>query len=287
MQQANEDGASWLQSLKQSKLYPVYFLLRSPLLIPRLVANEGLGGAVRWLWLRFYLLFARLVDRRSDFYEQPIEFRSRLGFSLVRRVELLVYDEIFLDHCYDFAGFGELVRNTQPLRVLDFGNHHGLFIDFVRKLNPQAEVYGAEMNPESFAVARSRFAGQKGIHINHVAIGGENRRLKVGTCSVSVEQSIYMEDKQGGFEVELVTPVNFIERQNLKAEDISLVKMDIEGAEREVFANLDSFRPILQATKAFVIEIHPGVDVGEITRICASVNLKLVERRGINYFFRR
>ena len=287
MQNFNNEGLNWLQKLKQSKLYPVYFLLRSPLLIPRLVANEGLIGGFKWLALRLWLIFARLIDRRADFYEQPIKFRSRLGFSLVRRVELLVYDEIFLDRCYDFGGFPEFIRTTRPLRVLDFGTHHGLFIDYVRGLNPQAHVYGAEMNPASFSVARDRFAGQNGVHINHVAIGGEFRKLKVATCSVSVEQSIYMEQKDGGFEVDLLSPVDFINRQNLKPEDISLVKMDIEGAEREVFEKLDSFRPILQTIQAFVIEIHEGVDAKAIVDICASVNLKLVERRGINFFFRR
>ena len=63
--------------------------------------------------------------------------------------------------------------------------------------------------------------------------------------------------------------------------------MDIEGAEREVFEKLDSFRPILQTIQAFVIEIHEGVDAKAIVDICASANLKLVERRGINFFFRR
>jgi FkbM family methyltransferase len=286
--QAANDGTTIMQRMKQSKLYPLYFLLRSPLLVPRLVANEGLGGALRWLAVRMYLLFARLVDGRKDFYEQPVrEFRSRLGFSLVRRVEYLVYDEIFLDYCYAFNGFPELVKQQKPLRVLDFGTHHGLFIDYLRMLNPKAEVYGAEMNPESFAVARQRFSHEPRVHINHVAIGGNSRRLKVGTCNVSVEQSIYLEQNEGGFEVDLVTPMEFIQRQGLQAQDISLVKMDIEGAEREVFANLDSFKPILQATQAFVIEIHPGVDASSIQKICASAGLSLVEQRGINYFFRR
>jgi FkbM family methyltransferase len=252
-----------------------------------LVSNEGLVGGFKWLVLRLWLIFARLIDRRADFYEQPIQFRSRLGFSLMRRVELLVYDEIFLERCYDFAGFPEFIRATRPLRVLDFGTHHGLFIDYVRGLNPLAQVYGAEMNPDSFSVARDRFSGQAGIHINHVAIGGEFRKLKVATCSVSVEQSIYMEEKEGGFEVELLPPVDFIQRQNLQPEEISLVKMDIEGAEREVFEKLDSFRPILKKVQAFIIEIHEGVDAQAIIDICAAENLKLAERRGINFFFRR
>jgi FkbM family methyltransferase len=288
MNKSKNDESTWLQNLKQSKLYPVYFLLRSPLLIPRLVSNEGIGGAIRWLSTRFYLLVARVFDRSNDFYERPINpFHSRLGFSLVRRVEFLVYDEIFLDYCYAFDGFSELIKQSLPLRILDFGTHHGFFMNYVRMLNPKAEIYGAEMNPESFTVAGQRFSGQSGIHINNVAIGGSQRRLKVGTCSVSVEQSIYMEQKDGGFEVELITPMEFIRRQKLQAEDISVLKMDIEGAESEVFANFDSVQPLLAVVKAFLIEIHPGVDVGQIKARCEGAGLKLVEQRGINYYFRR
>jgi FkbM family methyltransferase len=192
-----------------------------------------------------------------------------------------------LDYCYAFDGFPDLIKQTQPLRILDFGTHHGFFMNYVRMLNPKAEIYGAEMNPESFTVARQRFSGQSGIHVNNVAIGGSQRRLRVGTCSVSVEQSIYMEQKDEGFEVELITPIDFIRRQNLQAEDISVMKMDIEGAESEVFANFDSVRPLLEVVKAFLIEIHPGVDVGLIQAKCEGAGLKLAEQRGINYYFRR
>lgn len=276
-----------LQQIKQSKLYPLFFLLKFPFWLPRLIANEGFGGAIRWSLVRFHTLFARVWDRSAGFYEQPIkEFKSKLGFSLIRRAELLVYDEIFLDRCYDFTGFPELLKQ-RPLHVLDFGMHHGLFMDYVLTLNRDAEIYGAEMSPDSFAVTRERFAGQKKIHLRQVAIGGTPRRLKVGSGTVSVEQSIYMEQKDGLFDVEVVTPLAFLHHWELPAKRVTLLKMDIEGAEREVFENPASIKPILQATQAFVIEIHSEADVELITRMCTDSGLGLVERRGINFFFRR
>lgn len=276
-----------LQKIKQSKLYPLYFLFQFPFLLPQLISNEGIGGAIRWSRLRFQMLLLRFVDRRPGFYELPIsEFRSRLGFSLNRRAQLLVYEEIFLDHCYAFAGFPDLIA-SQPQCILDFGTHHGLFIDYVRTLNQEAEVYGAEMGPEAFAVAQGRFSHRSTVHLRNVAIGGTPRRVRVGAGVVSVEQSIYTEQKDAGFEVEVVTPLDFVQQCNLSIERISIVKMDIEGAEREVFEQMNSVRPLLEKIKGFVVEIHSPSDVQLISNQCAECGLKLIENRGINYFFRR
>jgi FkbM family methyltransferase len=276
-----------LQTIKQSKLYPLYFLVQFPMLLPRLIANEGWGGAVRWTLLRFRMLAARFVDRRPGFYEMPIEeFRSRLGFSLSRRAELLVYEEIFLDRCYAFAGFPELVK-SQSLCVLDFGTHHGLFIDYLQTLNRECRVYGAEMGPGAFAVAQHRFRNQPQVHLSNVAIGGTSRSVRVGLGVVSVEQSLYHEHKDGGFEIPVVTPIGFLKLWNLPVENIDVIKIDIEGAEREVFENASSLAPLLQSTQVLVIEIHSPADRELIVKVCGDCGLIFRERRGINYFFRR
>lgn len=213
-----------LQRIKQSKLYPLYFLVHFPFLLPRLMATEGVGGALRWSFLRFQMLLLRFLDRSPDYYEKPVrEFRSRLGFSLFHRAEFLIYEEIFLERCYDFGGFADLINKNAPT-VLDFGTHHGLFIDFVRTLNPACKVHGAEMSPRAFAVAAKRHARNPHVHINNLAIGGSSRSVRVGAGVVSVEQSLYVDQNENGFEIAVVTPVEFLERSRLSPEQIEIIK---------------------------------------------------------------
>jgi FkbM family methyltransferase len=276
-----------LQSIKQSKLYPLYFLLQFPFLLPQLIRNEGWGGAARWSQLRLQMLFGRFLDRRPGYYEQPMRpFQSRLGFPLVRRAEMLVYEEIFLERCYAFTGFAELVKQ-RPHTLLDFGTHHGLFSDFMLMLNPQCRVFGAEMGPTAFAVARERLQSRPNVTLHHVAIGGSARRVKVGVGVVSVEQSIYAQQQTDGFEVDVITPLEFLRRCELAPAAVTLMKMDIEGAEREVFQQPDGIAPLLRELEAFVIEIHSPADAPMIQEVCTAQGLRLAQQRGINYFFRR
>ena len=278
----------YLLTQNHSWLYPLYLLVRLPIITPRLISNEGFGGAFQWLHHRFaFLLANRKQYGQPAFYRQPIpEFRSRLGFKLLRPIEYIIYDEIFLDRCYAFRALADLAGKG-PILVVDFGTHHGMFLDFMRVLNPNMEAYGAEMNPEAFEAAQQRFTGHDAIHLSNVAIGGTARTARVSRVSVSIEQSLYADGGKDHFEVEVILPVEFLRRWKLAGKEIAVLKMDIEGAEREVFANPDSIHSVLEATRSLIIEIHSENDVGMIAGKLNASGFSLAERRGINFLFRR
>ena len=65
------------------------------------------------------------------------------------------------------------------------------------------------------------------------------------------------------------------------------MKMDIEGAEREVFENPESIEPVLARTRAVVMEIHTEDDARDITEKLVRLGFSLDERRGINFLYLR
>jgi FkbM family methyltransferase len=278
----------YLLTRRHAWLYPAYLLLRVPVIIPVLLRNEGFCGALSWLGRRVgFLLKNRHLYGSREFYQQPIApFRSRQGFVLSHPVDYLIYDEIFLTRCYAFARFPQIVRGARL--VLDFGTHHGMFMDYVRTFSPEAVFYGAEMNPESFAIAQRRFAAIPQIHLSNVAIGGIPRRQTIGLVPMSIEQRLDAGPAGGETrEVEVITPTEFLRRWRLDGQSIDLLKMDIEGAEREVFDHFESIQPVLEWTRGVVMEIHTEADAVGITGQLAASGFQLQERRGINFFYLR
>jgi len=273
---------------KHPWLYPIYLTVRLPVIFPVLAGNEGVLGALRWIRIRFGYLLANLrLYGKKEFFNQPMEsFHSRKGFILARLVEYIIYDEVFVDRCYAFKNFESMVQKASL--VVDFGTHHGMFINFVRSINPTLEVHGGEMNPDTFAAARKRFEGTADVSISNFAIGGLPRMATIGLTTVSIEQSLYSNaEGRETREVEVITPAEFVKRSNLTGRTIDLMKMDIEGAEREVFEHMDSIRSVLEQTRLLVMEIHTEEDARVITGKMAHAGFCLLEQIGNNFLFER
>jgi FkbM family methyltransferase len=263
----------YLASRQHPWLYPVYLGLRLPLIVPALVAAEGFAGAVKWLGCRVGWLRGKAVA-----------FHSRHGFTLTRPMDFVVYDEIFIEGCYRFKNLPGLLLGKPSPRVVDFGTHHGLFINYIQTLNPRAEVYGAEMNPVSASHAASRFLRQPAVTIRQVAIGGSARKERIALAPVSTTQSF---NAAGDIEVDVSTPDDCLRQWGILGREIDLLKMDIEGAEKEVFENLPSISKTLASTKAIVMEIHDEAGVRLITARLSSLGFRLDEERAGNFFFTR
>jgi FkbM family methyltransferase len=263
----------YLASRKHKWLYPIYLGLRMPLILPALVSNEGFRGAVRWLQCRVALMRGK-----------PVVFHSRHGFELSQVIDFVVYDEIFIERCYDFKDLPKLLHGKQIVRVVDFGMHHGLFIDYVKTQNSAAEIFGAEMSPVTYGHAAERLANRPGVTVRNVAIGGSPRKERISLAAVSTEQRL---NGSGDIEVEVTTPDECLRAWNILGRDIDLLKMDIEGAEQEVFENMPSIAKTLASTKAIVMEIHTDAAADLITKRLASLGFKLVEQKSLNFFFLR
>lgn len=263
----------YLASRKHKWLYPVYLGLRLPLVFPTLAAKEGVVGALKWTGCRVGLLRGK-----------EVAFQSRHGFTLRHLMEFVVYDEIFIEGCYNFRNLPGLLRGKSSVRVVDFGTNHGLFINYVRSLNPKAEVYGAEMSPETYGLAARRFVGQSGVTLRNAAIGGSARRESVSLAAISTTSSL---SAPGDVEVEVTTADECLRQWNILGREIDLLKMDIEGAEQEVFDNLPSIAKTLASTKAIVMEVHGEPSTNSIPGRLASLGFRLDEKRGANFFFIR
>lgn len=146
-----------------------------------------------------------------------------------------------------------------PINVLDIGANNGGF-PLLLSAHGYAikKVVSVELNPNTFL--RLRFNLERNLPCEVVALNaavcGEARRLKVSLGAGNVSDNIYngaATDEAKAFEIEGTT-LDELYKRHLDGETIDICKIDIEGAEFEVFSQPS--HESLRNCRYLIIEIH-------------------------------
>lgn len=149
--------------------------------------------------------------------------------------------------------------------IVDLGAHIGLATEVLRRNYPDARIVSVEMDPENFALCARNHretVAQESIHAAIWSCGGVVYIDDVGEGNWAFRVRGVSDadpgDPSTGSAVPAMSFVDLIREQRL--ERISILKVDIEGSEAELFES--AWRDILQMTDLVVMEIHdwiPGV----------------------------
>lgn len=177
--------------------------------------------------------------------------------------DLSIYREIFVSGQYDFEEFDMFARIKQrydqirdrgrtPL-IVDAGANIGLASIFLATHFPQADFELIEADAANAAVARVNIADRHQMRLHNRALWHEHTRLsilpspdfstlRVGANTLGAPNGL----------VETVTMADIVKG---RMEDLLIVKMDIEGAEREVLSHDNDW---LKANPVIMVEPHDG-----------------------------
>jgi FkbM family methyltransferase len=223
-------------------------------------------GCRRGWFLRFYYQ-GRLNDRlgrAQPWREVELSTRGRKMLMSLTPSYLGGLSGIFIDNEYDCAA----LLGFEPRTILDLGANIGFGSLFLSALFPGAAIVAVEPDPRNVQ-ALKRNLQLNGLSVTTLEAAAGSREgtmlLRFGDDPLcSSLETTNMHALPNSVPVSVVTVPEILRRMGWPRLD--LLKVDIEGAEEDLFANDAGW---LADVRAIVMEIHPNTTparIGELLR---------------------
>jgi FkbM family methyltransferase len=162
--------------------------------------------------------------------------------------DILALDELFSQREYELPQrVEEVLAGRRPLRVLDLGANIGLFGVWILGRFHDAEITSIEADPDNARVLAATIEANRGTNWRLVEAAASTRAETVRFVSGELTTSHLARLDEEGIEIPAVDVLEL-------AEDVDLLKIDIEGAE---WALLEDSRFAGLGPAVVVLEYHP------------------------------
>ena len=183
--------------------------------------------------------------------------------------DLEVFKQIFINKDYDLS------YDIKPKFIIDGGANVGYSTLFFANKFPQAKVFAIEPEASNFDVLVKNTSANKNIVPIKKGLWYKKGHLKI-------DDSVYQGDKgwgkwgfitteandSKGSDVEVITINEIVAMMN--NEDIDILKLDIEGAEKEIFS--ENYESWLGKVNVLIIELHDRLKPGCSDAVYAAIN---------------
>jgi FkbM family methyltransferase len=249
----------------------------------KIMRRRGVRERVQLLWAYTKLRLAFLPTKVGLTATWTIDRPGRLRL-LGYTVELpafypcvLLFEEIFVDEVYAFD-----VPRGAP-RILDCGAHVGLATLYFVRSFPDARVTAVEPDPQLFRILQRNIVanGLRHIDVRNAAVTGSDGPITFHTRNDfqgGAANSLDVRNIGPGVVARAIT-VQGIRLSAFLQSPVDLIKLDIEGAEGDVIAEV-SAAGLLAATRWLIFEYHAaaGGHLGSV--------LTMLEEAGMAYDIR-
>jgi FkbM family methyltransferase len=154
--------------------------------------------------------------------------------------------------------------------VLDLGANTGIVTRWLLARFPQAQVIAVEPDPETCAVLRRNVAGQPRAIVVEAGIGSESGHASMTGDGDAIGRRVEVGETGP---VEILSIPDLLERAGI-ADDapIDVLKCDIEGAERALFAGCG---PWIGRVRMLAVETHDGYTVHDVAAAVTAAGGRL------------
>lgn len=160
-------------------------------------------------------------------------------------VEYVLYDKYHLPPIEISLGDNSI--------ILDLGSNIGLTIAHLKQLYPKAIIFGYEMNTENYLLAKRNTKAYTDVHVYNNAVWTENTIVEYsGNSNYDAYSISHQKNNEHTIKIQGVTIMDIIKQHKLKK--IDYLKMDIEGAEKDILNQQDL--SWLQYVNSLNIEMH-------------------------------
>jgi len=248
--------------------------------IAHVAANYRRGTAsvtdlVQLLRVRLSLTPAgRIVAPRSG--EAIVRLRG-VGPVIVRNgtSDAFVVSELLDGDSYDGL---ELHAPADAKVVLDLGANTGIVTRWLLHRFGEAQVIAVEPDPATAEVLRRNLANQRRATVIEAGIGAESGRASMTGNGAAIGRRV---EAGGAGDVELLTVPDVLERAGVDGDAaIDVLKCDVEGAERALFAHC---APWIGRVRTLAVETHDGYTVADVSAATAAAGAPLEVREHVVY----
>ena len=235
--------------------------------------REGVGR--RWRRREF---FARRRDWLMTMYDAMLRYAKNLPLPLRGRIwpvflhgqnqpiylrlgssDGFVLEEIFVTKVYEPVISAKLGEVKQ---IVDLGANAGFSVRLWRQQFPQARVIAVEPDPGNFSACKKNAdALGDNNHVQLVQACVSDRAGKVYLDRSAEECAFMMTDQKIGEPIDALPLTTILDQCNA-AQNVDILKVDIEGAERELFADCTVW---IERVGSIMIELHPNYTFENLT----------------------
>lgn len=170
----------------------------------------------------------------------------------------ITYEQVFKDKEYDFK------EKTEPQVIIDAGANIGLASIFFANKFPSAKILSIEPEINNFKVLKENVEPYSNITPIHAALWDKNKTINLvdpglgswGFMTENDEQKNIIPSEKSHV-IQAITIDRII--NDHKLDIIDILKIDIEGAEKEVFSDTESW---LTRVNMIIIELHERLKPG-------------------------
>lgn len=172
-----------------------------------------------------------------------IPLTLRLGTS-----DINVFQEVFANLEYGW------IFNASPKVIVDVGGYTGLSTAFFAHTYPDAMIIAVEPDAQNFELLMLNTTQFPNVHCMHAAVWKESGTISVTDPGLGAWGLQVMELSDTTPASDAIRAVTIDEiRHEFNLDRIDLLKVDVEGSEKEIFASADSWLPFVDV---ICIELH-------------------------------
>lgn len=224
------------------------------------------------------LLYVRLKLFRSGTFslpglKAPIFFRQN-------RMDMGTFREIFIREEYNI----DLPKGFDPKVIIDAGANIGFTTLFFHRRFPNASIYSLEPNADNFSLLQKNTSSYPTITPIQKALFNSAEPILLEDKGYGVRGYMVTSGSEGKGETLPATTLQHLIRQ-FQLTRIDILKMDIEGSEKEVFEHDPA--AWLPITACVIVELHDRMKDGCSKAVFRAINQYNFhcELRGANLIF--
>jgi FkbM family methyltransferase len=210
------------------------------------------------------------TQQKSSMYQLNV-----FGKSVVlhlRTQDLPMFYEVFCDECYTVPDGWLQAHET----IVDFGAHVGLTaIWYTLRYGVTTPMYVVEASSKNMKVLSLNIAPYAHIQADHIAVAGHTGMVAFDESDVSYNHRIGTRATIATKHMPCITPSDFLKKHQIAR--VRVLKMDIEGAEAEVFAP-ECSTSWVERTDLIIMELHAPFDTTTLSQRLADSGKKVFQK---------